>query len=201
MPPQPPQGQPPQGRFPQQGQYPPQGSYPPPQKSGMPGWAIALIIIGSVLVMMLVCAGLLLPALGAARRTADKVKMSTQANGVVKRLLLYEQQNNQMPNAGSWIQDLNSLNPADPVDPLLAGPDGGERVYALNAAVFNRGVSNSPGDMVVVFEVGPDGPEVGGKMDLLKAELYFDDGASFGFADGSARYIKREEFDQLRWEP
>ncbi len=40
-----------QQQQPAPGPHPPRGQYPPPKKGGLPGWAIALIVIGLVLLL------------------------------------------------------------------------------------------------------------------------------------------------------
>ncbi|MEM9416083.1 MAG: hypothetical protein AAGA29_11510 [Planctomycetota bacterium] len=84
QPPQPPQPQ----------AYPPQQHYPPPPSGGMSGAVIALIVTGVVaLVVIMLLIAILLPALGAARRTAKRMQNSTQLRGIHQGMVTYANSN------------------------------------------------------------------------------------------------------------
>lgn len=82
-------------QFPQQPQ-PPRHLQPPP-KSGMSGGAIALLVGGISLVVLLIIGllllAILLPALGAARRTAKRMQNSTQLRGIHQGLVTHANSN------------------------------------------------------------------------------------------------------------
>src|SRR5690606_29173927 len=82
--------------------------------------------------------GILLPALGAARRAAAQMKSNTQVRGIHQTMIIYAQSNNSyypgMTSKGAIVQDDNKT---DGTGNTLASGDGGEP--AARYAILFRG--------------------------------------------------------------
>ena len=63
---------------------------PPPRRSGIPVWAILLIVVGCSIPVLAICAGLLLPAVQAAREAARRVACNNNLHEISLALLQYE---------------------------------------------------------------------------------------------------------------
>ncbi|MBN1457882.1 MAG: hypothetical protein JW912_08520 [Sedimentisphaerales bacterium] len=121
--------------------------------------------------------------------------------GIWGCLLVYEHDNNdELPPLDKWCDELIKKANAHPR--MFAMDDQVYKTcgYALNKNLQNLKFPQIPDDMVVVFEARGEwnlvgGPELlGTRKPVLKRY-----GVIFG--NGDQKFIKKEEFGTLRWEP
>jgi prepilin-type N-terminal cleavage/methylation domain-containing protein len=90
---------------------------------------IELLVVISIIALLI---GILLPALGAARKTANQMKNSTQIRGQQQGCVIYAQSNN------TYLPGMTTAGGIQP-PPIVNGPDGstvGVRYYDLLAGSF-----------------------------------------------------------------
>ncbi|GJM20005.1 MAG: hypothetical protein DHS20C14_22180 [Phycisphaeraceae bacterium] len=161
---------------------------PPPQvvviqqKRGVPGWVVLLIVLGVVFLLVVPCGflglGILLPALGKARESAQELKAKTQVRAITQGLAIYAQSyDDALPPADAW-QDLLTSDGFVPAE-LFTSPlgDGVNDYIYVPAAEFTFEM-----DRVLVYED--------------PAHLRSGDVIA-GFHDGHAEQMTRERFDAL----
>lgn len=76
----------------------------------------------------------------------------------------------------------------------------GPCTYALNRNVVGLNMSDIPKEVVLLFEATPGWNQVGGP-EILTTEYHGGEGCYVLFADGTVKFVKKEDFDTLRWEP
>ena len=70
----------------------------PPSRSGLPVWAILLIVFGlGGCLIIPILAAMLLPALGAVKERAERVKCDAHLQGIHMGMMRYEDKNGQLP--------------------------------------------------------------------------------------------------------
>ncbi len=147
---------PPPGQFQQPSQYPPQyppGGYPydpqyqPPKKSS--SWVVWIVLAAVGVVLIPMCIGILLPALGAARRAARRIENSNNMMGISKYILVDATASGKLVGEGTGMTTLErfqtlcakSSNPLDPrllVNPLGSLPYAGPRLNSQNLHLLTR---------------------------------------------------------------
>ncbi len=149
-PPPPPQ---PQQPYQPPAQYPP----PPPPPSGGVSTGLILGIVGCsgalvLLLILLLAIGILLPALGASRRTARRMQNSTQLRGIHQGLVTYANSNK------AWFVGVDSQGRVL-LDGLTTtgGSGDGDTVEArywlmLNGSFFTPGYAISPSETEARYE-------------------------------------------------
>lgn len=169
------------------------------EKSGK-GIAIAGIVVSSaslvlILFIAILFAGLMLPALGAAREAARDLKTISLAKEEGVQVHLYEQDYGTLPPADDWLLTLYSVDPRD-FDEQMAN-------LAMNSALSEVRLDDieNPSATVLFVEVAPGDKTISGGPELLNQAPHHNDGYLIVFADGSARYVSEDELDSLVWEP
>ena len=172
---------------------------------GGSGLAIATIVVSafSLVVGCAILPGLLLPALGKARMTAQNLKSKTMLNQLNATLLVYAtDHNDRLPPADDWLNALQTVDPnasalADSVQSRLPG-----RAYAMNRNLDGLKLSaiKDPAHTVLLFEVGPGAPLAGGQ-ELMPQRPRFAQGYLVLFADGTVDNVKAADTNTLIWSP
>jgi hypothetical protein len=166
------------------------------------GLAIAgMAVSGGMLLFALpIMAGLLLPALAKAKHKAQNINCANNARAVALAVRLYADENEgKCPPAVNWCDAVQNNVPAPRYFqcPQRRGEQSG---FGFNAKLAGRTLSSIPPDTVMLFEADGGWNFSGGSNDVVSSPPH---GRSyvFGFADGSARQVTRDELPQLRWEP
>ena len=173
-------------------------------KSKMPGWVIALIVLGVVmglLVLLAIPAAMLLPALAKAKGKAQSIMCMNNMKQLALAVRIYATDNNEkFPAANEWCDQITSYVGAPKVFqcPMREGQRGS---YAFNKNLNGKKTTEVAFDTVVIFESTAGwnkagGPELqsshhGGRQKMFHV----------AFADGSVQMISQSRLATLRWEP
>jgi prepilin-type N-terminal cleavage/methylation domain-containing protein len=110
---------------------------------------IELLVVISIIALLI---GILLPALGAARRTANQMKNSTQLRGTHQSMVIYAQSNN------TYLPGLNSSGGTEQVNMsgnIVSGATGSARFWILlNGQYIGADLAISPADSKVKWTSG-----------------------------------------------
>jgi prepilin-type processing-associated H-X9-DG protein len=119
-----------------------------------------------------------------------------------------------LPTSQGWCDLLITEVDVDPKSFVCPSSDAkeGQSSYTLNKNLVGFKISDDlefegvldPEDVVLLFEAKPGWNQVGGKELLIGAAHKRNKefaGCNVLFADGSARFIKTEALDTLRWKP
>jgi len=110
---------------------------------------IELLVVISIIALLI---GILLPALGAARRTANQMKNSTQLRGTHQSMVIYAQSNN------TYLPGLNSGGAVEQVNmgaDTRSGADASSRFWILlNGQYIGSDLAISPADSKVKWTSG-----------------------------------------------
>ena len=108
-----------------------------------------------------------------------------------KLLILTTAKLGQIPAATNWCEALNKSGARFPDVPT-------NTLFALNAQVAGRALTNLPPDTVVFFETASRGWNQAGGPELLAKKTT---GVAVAFADGRALLVDPAESGKLRWKP
>lgn len=108
-----------------------------------------------------------------------------------KLLILTTAKLRQIPAAANWCEALNKSGARFPDVPT-------NTLFALNAQVAGRALTNLPPDTVVFFETASRGWNQAGGPELLAKKTT---GVAVAFADGRALLVDPAESGKLRWNP
>jgi prepilin-type processing-associated H-X9-DG protein len=170
------------------------------------GFAISGIVIPVVLFILLCAFGMLasimMPAMTRARQVAQYTLCTTKIKSLGVSMSVYVQDYNSYPPADKWVEELTSKEDVA-VSQLLCPADAkqeGLSSYAFNTNLSGVNPANVPSDTVLLFETTAGVNPVGG-AEILNTERHQNEGCNVLFADGSARFVKKEEFETLKWKP
>jgi len=167
------------------------------------GVAIAGIVISGFMLLfsfIAVGAALMLPAVAKLKQNVQNTSCANNARQVALAVRLYADENEgRCPTAVNWCDAiLNNLpGPQALKCPQRRGEQSG---FGFNAKLAGRTLSSIPPDTVMIFEASGGWNFTGGPDDVLPRPPH-GNSYVFGFADGSARQVGRDELPQLRWEP
>ncbi|OHB58165.1 MAG: hypothetical protein A2Y12_07835 [Planctomycetes bacterium GWF2_42_9] len=167
------------------------------------GFAISGLILPFVIFVFL-CLGMaiLMPALGKVRQLSERIVCSTNLNSLGKATLVYVNDYNSYPPADKWCEELISKADVSPKQFLCIGDAEHEGLssYAFNGNLIGVNPADVPPDTVLFFETNAAANPVGG-AEILTTENHQDEGCNIVFADGSAKFVKKEELETLKWQP
>lgn len=154
-----------------------------------------LAAYSALLAACVIIVGLLLPSLGAARRSSRQMKMTTQARGIGQGLYLYAEENKgRYPDRVSQLVEENYIS-AD----YLISPNSKTRLPS-NFNEFSQQKQNEWIDQNSSFKLLVGGERAGG-IDSQKIVGYMEHGESKGVSvargDGSASYESVDEVQEL----
>ena len=167
------------------------------------GLAIGGIVTASVALVLhiIMIIAILLPALGRVRCSASRLMCGTNLSGLGKAMLIYANDfDEKYPTLENWCDLLVQYADVDENSFICLGAkmsgDKGRSHYAINP----KAVPNSPADTVLLFETAGGWNQFGG-LELLTAENHYGEGCNIVFCDSHVEFVKKEEFENLRWEP
>jgi len=160
------------------------------------GFAITGIVLPAASVPILMA--MLMPALGKARETAQRVVCAANLQMLGNTMMVYANDyDGQFPTADKWCDLLVEEVGVDPMVFKCKSALEGRCNYAMDENITRLG-RKSPGDIVLVFESEP-GWNLSGGVELLTADNHCGVGANILFADGHVEFVKSEDFGNLIW--
>ena len=166
------------------------------------GFAIAGIVVPavSVLFVLPLMMGIMMPALARTRQIAFRMVCATNMSGLGKAMLIYSNDyDDKLPTASKWCDLLIEHVEVTPLSFRCKGAPEGPCNYAMNKNVEKLGI-RSPPDMVVLFETHPGWNQSGGP-EILTTDNHEGDGCTVLFADSHVAFVKTEDLDDLKWKP
>lgn len=164
------------------------------------GLSIAGITISGVSLILIlpITLGIMMPALGRVRAQAQRVVCATNMSALGKQMLIYACDSDDMyPTASKWCDLL--IEHAEPSEKEFRCPGACEEPcnYAMNKNIEKLGV-DAPPDMVLLFETSPGWNQSGGP-EILSTESHQGEGCNVLFNDGHVRFVKTEDLNDLKW--
>jgi hypothetical protein len=155
------------------------------QSKGLAWAGLIVSIVAVVLNIFVVLIGILLPALGKARQSAQQIKSSTQVRGIVQACTIYAQNdpNGEMPPAAGWEDALIGQGLFSRELLIAPGADetlGTSYIYVPgwnDKKLADAGIS--PSQQVLVYE----------DMDKFPRQR----GINIGFYDGTVNFMPFDE--------
>jgi hypothetical protein len=158
------------------------------------GIGIPVIALPFVAMMM----GILMPALARTRMIAYRRVCGTNMSGLSKAMILYAGDSREMYSASDhWCDLLIEYEDCNRITFRCKGDKEGPSSYAMNKNVEKLG-SNSPADMVLLFESKPGWNQSGGP-ELLTTENHQGEGCNISFCDGYTAFVLTKNINNLRW--
>jgi prepilin-type processing-associated H-X9-DG protein len=162
------------------------------------GLAIAGICVsGVMLLMMPIYAGMLLPALNSAREKARRVQCQSNLKQLGLAMAIYANENgDHLPNAARWSDAARKFIASETV--FYCPSDRTKTpAYAFNVHM-SKGVFQGDPDVVLLFESEGGWNATGDSSTIFARHKQ---GCNVLFNDGHVEFIRKENFDKLRWEP
>ena len=167
------------------------------------GLAIGGIVIASVamVLQLITMVAIMLPALAQVRFAAQKLQCASNLSSLGWGMNVYINDfDEKYPTPENWCDLLVQYVDFEENPFVCPGgkrnSDMGRSHYAINP----KATPNSPPDMVLLFETTGGWNQSGGP-ELLSAENHQGDGANITFCDFHVKFVKKEELENLRWEP
>jgi len=172
------------------------------------GRALAGTILSGLAVVMIpfvaIFAAILFPVFHQARGKAQQATCLANMKQLNLGVLMFaEDHQGKLPDADRWADEIMPyvhnkkifLCPRQREKDAISG-------YAFNRALSGRNLAeiNDPAQLVLIFE-SDQGWNASGDISALPAEPRHVRGDNYGFGDGHARWVTREEAGSLVWEP
>lgn len=164
------------------------------------GLAIAGIVVSGVSLILILpmMLGILMPALHQVKITAQQVVCQSNMAGLGKAMLLYADDNKgTYPTSSQWCDLL--IKHADCVQEQFCckGAPQGSSSYAMNKNIEKWG-TKAPPDMVLLFETSAGWNQAGGP-EILSTKNHRGEGCNILFNDGHVEFVKTEDLNNLKW--
>ena len=171
---------------------------------GGKGVALAgTIVSAACLLLGLILAAMLLPALGKAQHKAQAIHCMNNVKQLNLGLIMYaNDRNDQFPSGTTWCDAIMPYVKSDKPYLCAQGKPGQRCHYAFNAKLAGQGMKDvqTPAETVLIFETD-GGWNVSGGPELLPAKPRHSNGHVVGFADGHVEFVRPDRLEKLRWEP
>jgi hypothetical protein len=167
---------------------------------GGKGLAIAGVCISgfTMLLIVPVSAGLLLPALAQAKAKAQTVSCQANMKQLGLAVRIYATGNSDtLPKAENWCDAIMSTAGSPRIFICPAKQDGQRSHYAYNAKLSGKKDSEINPQTVMIFESSGGWNKSGGPESLATHHKMY----SIGFADGSVQQVPASKLGTLRWDP
>jgi hypothetical protein len=166
---------------------------------GGKGLAVAGTCVSAFsLLMTLVLAGLLLPALASAKSRAQTVSCVNNVKQINLALRIHANDNNDiLPKAEKWCDDIMPEAGSPRIFTCPAGPAGQRSHYALNAKLSGMSLDKVNPQTVMIFECAGGWNVSGGPSNMIKHHRVY----VVGFVDGSVQQVSEARLSTLRWDP
>jgi GYF domain 2/Protein of unknown function (DUF1559) len=173
-------------------------------KSKMPGWVIALIVLGVVmglLALLAVPMAMLLPALSQAKGKARSIMCMNNMKQLALALVLYTDDNNgKFPPGNEWCDKINRYVGSPKVFQCPA-QENQRCGYAFNRNLTDKKQNEIPRDTVLLFESDAGWNKASGPELLISRHGGRPKTYLVAFADGSVQVISQSRLATLGWEP
>jgi len=174
-------------------------------KLGGNGLALAGTIISGIFILLIpigILAGMLLPALAAAKRKAQQISCVNNEKQLALSMRIYAGDNgNHFPAATNWCDAIKSTVGSDKIFHCPTDKPGTRCSYAYNAKLDGLDVNQVKPNTVLLFE-SDAGWDASGGPELLPGGSRHLSGINIvAFADGSVRMVKPAEIGTLQWNP
>jgi len=160
------------------------------------GIALPVIFLPVVAILM----GILMPALLRTRQLALRVHCTANMSNLGKDMLIYTNDHDSFPSTLKWcdllIEHTDTTRPTFHCIASATPPHTCN--YAMNKNIENFDTGNAPPDMVLLFETKPGWNQAGGP-ELLSTDNHQGEGCNVLFIDGSVRFIRTRNLDELKW--
>jgi len=168
---------------------------------GGKGIAIAGIVLsGSVLLMLPVYLGLMLPALAKAKHKAQTINCVNNLKQLALGARMYANDNSdQYPPGATWCDAISGYIGAPSAFQCKDNP-GPRSAFALNQKLVGKKETEVNPGTVMLFEFD-GGWNVTGGPELLPTRSRHGGTINIAFADGSVRQVPMSEIATLRWDP
>lgn len=165
------------------------------------GLAIAGLSLSAFMMLMVVPAALLLPALAKAKARAQSINCLNNLKQLGLACRMYASDNKDLlPSATSWCDDIQSNVPNPRVFRCVSDGGGQRCAYAFNARIAGRKDGEVDPRTVMLFEF-QGGWNVSGGPELLGRGTRHAGSVNVAFADGSASRVTVAQLSNLRWDP
>jgi hypothetical protein len=164
------------------------------------GFAITGIVTPVVAVpFVAICLGIMMPALARARMVDQRMVCGENMSSLEHSIFAYASDNNDMyPATDKWCDLLIKSDPSLTKRKFRCpGDKEGPSSYAMNKNIEKLG-TNSPPDMVLLFDSKPGWNQSGG-AELLTTENHKGDGCNIMFNDSHVEFVRAEDINKLRW--
>jgi prepilin-type processing-associated H-X9-DG protein len=164
------------------------------------GLAVTGIALPVVLLPLVPCLmGMLFPALARVRQIAFRMVCGQNMSGLGKAMLIYANDyDDNFPTQTEWCDLLSKYADVPREGFRRRGAHEGPCNYAINKNIENFDTGNAPPDMVAIFETYPGWNQSGGP-EMLTTDNHQGEGCNILFVDGSVRFIKTKDLNQLKW--
>jgi len=169
---------------------------------GGQGYALAgAIVSGITLLLIPFFAGLLLPALSAAKQKAQTIACVNNVKQLALAIHMYASDNHgRFPTATNWCDAIFDHAGTDKVFQCPAADSKKRCHYAFNAKLSGIEAERADPDTVIIFE-SDAGWNASGGPELAPPKARHRQRFVVAFADGSVRQVSETELKQLHWEP
>ena len=161
------------------------------------GLAITGIIIPCVWMLLVIplMMGIMMPALARARTIAQRRVCAANMNQVAITMKMHADEHGKFPDPSNWCDALQPYYGNNQAILVCKSAVLGRSHYALNP----NAKTDSPPDMVLLFETGPGWNQSGGP-ELLSPDNHKGKGCNIVFCDFHFEFVRTEQFENLKWE-
>ncbi len=166
------------------------------------GLAIAGICTSalSLLLLVLILPGLLLPALSRAKQKAMTINCMNNMKQLGLGMVMYaDAHTNQLPSAAAWSDSVSNYVSSTNVFHCPADPHAGCS-YAFNQKLDRQDLKQVNPGTVLLFE-STAGWNASGGPEMMDPGRHGRDGCNIVFADGHAEMVRKSRLATLRWDP
>ncbi len=158
------------------------------------GMVVPVVLLPIVALLM----GILMPALARTRQLAFRMSCDTNLSGLGRAMYIYaDDHEGKFPASAQWCDLLIENAEVARESFRCRGVQEGPSNYAMNKYAKELG-TDSPPDMVLLFETHPGWNQVG-EADILTTENHQGDGCNVLFVDGHVEFVKPAGLSRLRW--
>jgi hypothetical protein len=166
------------------------------------GIALAGIIVSCVFLFMIpVYAGMLLPALAAAKQKAQVINCVNNEKQLAMAVRNYSNDHaNHFPPAATWCDAIKTAVGSENVFKCAGANSNSRCDYAFNARLDGMDESKVAPDAVMIFE-SDGGWNANGGPELMIGHPRHSRIFVVAFADGSVQQLQESQINTLRWNP
>lgn len=169
------------------------------------GLALAGTIVSGVFLLLIpiISAAMLLPALAAAKERAQTINCVVNEKQLALAVRIYVGDNtNSFPPAATWCDAIKTMVGSQKVFKCPAANPTDQCDYAFNAALSGMDTTKVDPRTVMIFE-SDAGWNANGGVELMVKPARHQHGRIYvvAYADGSVQEVRQSELNTLRWNP